>query len=179
MTLYHFTSLDALRSIIRDGFIDVSSAASESLLSMEEELSAVWFTADPDFSRAAQWMPGGSLSDRTQAAIVIQNAGFDNFDYWYTWARQKGMSRKQIQSFIDRTEQWRTWYISEQPVPIDENADVILRPDIMKKVWDVDFDLKKLDSALEKLKTIFDLEAEDPGHLGLWQFSSDVKGRNT
>ena len=85
MILYHYTSLEHLREILRDGIIKTTNSnlilprnlriEKGSLISDTDHIKpVVWFTSELNFDREGNGL-AWSVMDKTAAAIAIDTAG--------------------------------------------------------------------------------------------------------
>lgn len=139
MLLYHYTSIENLKSILQCG--EIKLTASNLLKPVNPEIingrltdetdkymPVVWFTDLLDFDRANACGLYGSAADKTEAAIVI-NADKD-FYKWDVWAEKNNIDAAWFNALKKAAPLWETFYITEHPAKITETARIILRPDI-------------------------------------------------
>lgn len=140
MKLYHYTSLEHLRQILTDGKINLS--ASNLLRPINPHMEnrcfvddtdnykpVVWFTSLLDFDRAVNC---GLSPSKTEAAIQIESPGKPLFRKWDKWAIENSIEKKWFDTLKETAPLWKTFYITETPVKINETARIIFRPDIQQ-----------------------------------------------
>lgn len=147
MKLYHYTSTDHLRLILSDGKLKLTASNLEPpknlhLIMQEDGIPSfvadndnykpvVWFTSELNFDNAIK---NGLSKRKTEVAICINDAKPPRFRKWLKWAQENHIEKKQFDSLTKSATNYKTWYISEAEVPIDENVEIIFRPDIFEQI---------------------------------------------
>lgn len=142
MRLYHYTSLEHLKAILEDG--EIKTTASNLLKPVNMRLEngtlisdtdyykpVVWFTTVHDFQKAKGCGLEGGSADKTEVAVCVEMN--ERFQKWDVWANRNRINRAWFNTLKRTAPQWETFYISEQPIPTDENVSIIFRPDIQER----------------------------------------------
>ena len=145
MTLYHYTSLYHLRQILDTGYIKLT--ASNLLQPVAPRLvngvfvdetdnykPVVWLTDTLDFGTAKANGLVGGMFDKTEVAIVIENATLKDFKYWVRWAKDNRMDKAWFKALTSDTPNFRSWYITEKPIPVDKSVPIVYRPDVLERL---------------------------------------------
>lgn len=144
MILYHYTSLSNLRQILDEKVI--KTTASNLFKPIAPKLvngtfadttdiykPVVWFTTIDRFDLASGCGLYGAADDKTEAAIVVNTAGPIIFQKWDQWAIKNGIEKLWFSRLKETAPYWETFYVSEIPIPINENTSISFRPDVMQQ----------------------------------------------
>lgn len=138
MKLYHYTSLEHLQQILNAGQINLTASnllkpkaphfKNGSFVDETDRYKpVVWFSSLLDFKKATDC---GLYDTKTEAAIQIDSPGKPLFRKWDNWARENNIEKEWFDALKKSAPLWRTFYITEKPVKIDENTRIVFRPDI-------------------------------------------------
>lgn len=118
--LYHFTSPIGLASILRSGHITLA----ESNLNIREgNCGVVWLTSSPDSQNHGLKFDDAIPAQLDKTSIRISLSYKESYKEWDAWSDSKGMDRDYKEILIDcanAAETYKTWYISEAEIPVDE-----------------------------------------------------------
>ena len=146
MTLYHYTSLELLRQILNDKEIKLSPSNllkpvnpkiinGELVDETDSYKPVVWLTSVSDFNKVVNTTGlEGSITDKTEAAIVIETNPIQAFYKWDTWALKNGIDTEWFKALKKTASGWNDFYITETPIKIDKRCNIIFRPDIYDKL---------------------------------------------
>ncbi len=145
MTLYHYTSLYHLQKILDTGYLKLTPSGllkpvaprivnGNFVDETDNYKPVVWLTDTLDFETANNNGLSGGIFDKTEVAIVIENATFKDFKYWVRWAKDNRMDKSWFKALTSTAPNFQNWYISEKPIPINESVKIIYRPDILEKL---------------------------------------------
>ena len=151
---FHYTSLFHLEKILADKRLDLTCSNLKYPENMRVENGnvvsdtdyfkpCVWFLDILDFDAAKTNGLEGSLFDKTECAIVVRDTPYRKIKSWEAFKSENFayLKRKDIE-WISKLESCSTavdsWYISEEPIVIDENVEIIFRPDILQAMLEAD-----------------------------------------
>lgn len=141
MKLYHYTSINHLKEILRSGEIRLTASnlmkpKNPTLLNgrlvdeTDNYMPVVWFTDTLDFETAYNCGLSGGIEDKTEAAITVTVNDTMTFYKWDQWAEQNDIDPEWFEALKKTAPEWDTFYISETPVKITNETGIIFRPDI-------------------------------------------------
>lgn len=144
LKLYHYTSLYHLQQILTDGEIKTSPSnllkpvnprIVNGCLCDETDIykPVVWLTSVFDFNQAEKVGLSGSIFDKTEVAIQITTT-LQGFYKWEKWAQQNQIDKNWFAALKKTAPGWKDFYVAESPIKIDDNCNIIFRPDIMEKL---------------------------------------------
>ena len=147
MTLYHYTSLDHLQLILNSKKLELTASNLRPPVNPRWEMGkngiikfvsdnddykpVVWFSSELDFDNATK---NGLYDRKTEVAIVISNAKPPMFRKWIKWVHENGIDSEWYKLLIKTAPNYKTWYICEQEIPINDNVGIIFRPDIYEEL---------------------------------------------
>lgn len=143
MKLYHYTAIYHLQQILKDRLIKTTASnllepvnlriENHNMVSDTDHYKpVVWFSSELDFDSAIKNGLDGSALDKTEVAIEIDTSGPQLFFKWDEWAQQNGIKEAWFERLKRTGPNWRTWYVSENPVRITSTTRIIPRPDMDK-----------------------------------------------
>lgn len=158
MTLFHFTSLEALGGILADQ--QIKTTCSNLLRPVAPRLiggnvvdptdsyrPVVWFT--DAFNPEGNGLEAPSMFnmtvDKTEVAIVIKDAYPPVFQKWSKWAKKHKIEEEWFTALKKTAPNWRHFYVSEKPVLLSDKTKIIVRSDIVEKSG---IDISKLEKAV-------------------------------
>ena len=116
--LYHFTSPLFLSSILISKYI----ALTESNLNISDgNCGVVWLTSSPDSNNHGLKFDKSLPAEYDKTRIRITLPHKTAFKQWDKWSDTKGMDKGYKEALIctaNAEETYKTWYISEKPIPI-------------------------------------------------------------
>lgn len=138
MKLYHYTSLEHLREILKSKEIKVSP--SNLLCPVDPKLingvltditdsykPTVWLTTIADFGKALQM---GLTITKTEALIQIEALPNITVYRWTEWAERNGIDKQWYNDLKATAPLYKTFYVSERPIKITNQTQIVFRPDI-------------------------------------------------
>lgn len=160
MKLYHYTSLWHLEKILADGEIKLSPSNLKEpvdlhfvngavVSSFDSYHPVVWLSNKLDFDTAKDNGLSGSIVDKTECALVIRNCTTPRYRYWLTWAKEHKMEKEWFKAMIESAPNYKTWFITEKPIPVDDNVSVVFRPDIYERLQRGEYRIKIKDDSIE------------------------------
>lgn len=146
MKLYHYTCIEHLHGILKDGEIKTTRSNLKEIVApcivngivtdpTDNYKPVVWFSSELDFDSAIKNGLDGSALDKTEVAIQIDTSGPQLFFKWDEWAIRNGIDKEWFGALKKTAPQWSYFYVTEHPVKItDNNARIIFRPDIAQRL---------------------------------------------
>lgn len=124
--LYHFTSTYHLKMILESRFLKLTPSGLketknprvENGILIDDNMNykpVVWLT---DNDKPLGLGLEGSIVDKSEIRITLSKN--DHYKYWLGWANKNLMNKKWQKEFIASTPQYKSWYISEQLIPIED-----------------------------------------------------------
>lgn len=124
--LYHFTSTYHLMMILETGFLKLTPSGLKETKNprivngklIDDNMDykpVVWLTdSDQPLGLGLE----GSTVDKSEIRITLLKK--ENYKYWLGWANNNLMNKKWQKEFIASTPQYKTWYVSEQVIPLND-----------------------------------------------------------
>jgi len=118
--IYHFTSPLGLSAILRSRYITLT----ESNLNIREgNCGVVWLTSSPDVKNHGLKFDENIPAELDKTSIRISLPNRPSFKHWDEWSDRKGIAsdyKEALISSANAEETYKTWYISESEIPIDD-----------------------------------------------------------
>ena len=147
MKLYHYTSLGHLLQIFSNGQLKLTPSnllRTKNIVIVNGEATdptdkykpVVWFTDLLDFDKAINCGLKSEI-DKTAVAIEIDTDNYSqSFEKWDKWAVKNGIDKYWFSILKKTAPQWKTFYITEKPVTLDEETGIIYKtPEIRETFW--------------------------------------------
>ena len=118
--LYHFTSPIGLSAILRSRHISLTES---NLNTSHGNCGVVRLTSSPDSSNHGLKFGNNVPAEFDKTTIRITLPYSDVYRHWDEWSASKGMDKSYKEILIHSTgafETYKTWYVSEIIIPIDE-----------------------------------------------------------
>ena len=147
MKLYHYTCQFHLDEILHDGFLKLTRSnlmqpiapyvADGVFRDATDNIKpVVWFSSELNFKNAVNNgldndFINDPLYDKTAIAIVIDTDNNGVYEKWEPWALKNGIDRQWLKVLKQTAPNWRTFYISEKPVKIDSNTEILYKKDFL------------------------------------------------
>ena len=118
--VYHFTSPLWLLSILISKFIALTES---NLNTPDGNCGVVWLTSSPDSNNHGLKFDKSLPVEYVKTRIRITLPHKATFKHWDKWSDMKGMDKGYKEALIctaSAEETYKTWYISEKPIPITD-----------------------------------------------------------
>ena len=139
--LYHYTSFEHLQDIIETKQIKLCPSnllrpirphiKNNSLVDMTDSYKpVVWFTSELYRFDELQKIINNGLSQKKAQAVICVPTNLFGFVYkkWDEWAVENGIEKKWFEILKKTAPNWRTFYVSERPVPITDDVEIMVNP---------------------------------------------------